>query len=72
MAAVVVVEKFERRIAVGAKKDRRRPRMSDSIVRIVTNFVVVGGSRVGWRYQTLLFLISLLKMSVRRTFLLKN
>ena len=43
MAAAVVVEKFERRIAVGAKKDRRRPRMSDSIVRIVTNFVVVGG-----------------------------
>ena len=28
IAAAVVVEKFERRIAVGAKKDRRRPRMS--------------------------------------------
>ena len=28
IVAAVVVEKFERRIAVGAKKDRRRPRMS--------------------------------------------
>ena len=28
IAAAVVVEKFERRIAVGANKDRRQPRMS--------------------------------------------
>lgn len=29
MAAAVVVEKLERRSAVGAKKDSRRPRMSE-------------------------------------------
>ena len=32
MAAAVVVEKLERRSAVGAKKDSRRPRMSELCV----------------------------------------
>ena len=32
IAAAVVVEKLERRSAVGAKKDSRRPRMSELCV----------------------------------------
>ena len=35
IAAAVVVEKFERRIAVGANKDRRRPRMSTNNILFV-------------------------------------
>ena len=47
MAAAVAVEKFERRIAVGAKKDRRRPRMS--IVRIICGGAGLSCARVAPR-----------------------